>query len=67
MPTDVMPRRPLGAGLLTVAQAAERLGRSESWLHRWINDGDCPFVFKLRRRWVISEERLEAFVRGEVA
>ena len=52
--------------LLTVDEAADRLGISRSTLVRWIRSG-APFVVKVAGRTRISVPRLERYLHGQDA
>lgn len=46
--------------LLTVKQAAKKLGLGESTVHLWITKGYFPGAQKLGRDWLIPEDEIEA-------
>ncbi len=59
--------RPATGGLLTPAQAAERLGVGERVLERWRSTGDGPVYVRLTRRMLrYRAEDLAAFVAGSL-
>lgn len=53
--------------LLTVAEAAERLGMAERTLRTWMSEPDFP-LRRLRRgrRWALSARQVEMYVDGEL-
>lgn len=54
-------RRPPRPALLTVAQAAERLGLTAWRVRQFVADGRLPATRYGQRQYLITEEALEAF------
>ncbi len=50
--------------LMCVADVAKAIGASTQTVQRLMARGDIP-AFKLGRRWYVSEERFDEFVRKE--
>lgn len=51
--------------ILTVPEAAERLGIARTTLWRWIRAGGVPFVIQVGQRTRVSAPRLERYLHGE--
>ena len=58
-PRYVAPASPPGVGpaLLTIKEVSKLIGKSESWIHQYINDGKFPEQLKLgsSARWKLTE------------
>ena len=51
--------------LLTVAQAAERLGISEVTAYRLVAQGEMPGAVRVGGQWRVSKPRLERHLHGD--
>lgn len=59
----VLPKLP--PDLLTVPQAAQRLGIGANLAYRMAEAGELPGAFRVGRHWRVSVVRLERFINGE--
>ncbi len=57
----------MSATLLTLDQAASRIGRSVETLRYWRKRGEGPKTFRLGRRVVVAEEDLNAWIDAQRA
>lgn len=53
--------------LLSMTEAARRLGVHVDSLYRWARAGHFPPAVRLGSRWVVSVPRLERYLHGESA
>lgn len=51
-----------GSRLLTVAEAAEELGRRAEWVRTLVADGSIPGGRKVRGRWMVPARALSEWV-----
>ena len=51
--------------LLSLKDVAKRLSVSERWVAAKVRAGDIPAI-KLGKKWRVSEESLENFVKGRI-
>lgn len=67
-PPKSRQRDPLPAGrkTLTVPETAEMLGKSLAWTHRALRNKLIPAV-KVAGSYVISREKIEQFINGELS
>ena len=52
--------------LLSIPQAAERLGVSANTVRRLIQDGEFPEAIRVGRQWRVSKPRLDRRLHGEI-
>jgi hypothetical protein len=52
--------------LMTVPQAARRIGKHPESLYRQCRAGTFPPAVKIAGSWRVSAPRLEAYLRGEI-
>jgi excisionase family DNA binding protein len=53
--------------LLTMSQAAERVGMHRDTLYRLARAGQFPPALQIGSRWLVSVPRLERFLHGDLA
>lgn len=58
--TETTIRRPL----LSVREAAELAGVTESTAYRWANTGELPGAVRVHGRWYVRRVVLEAWLAG---
>lgn len=51
--------------LLTIPQAAARLGVSPDTAYAMARDGELPGAFRVRGQWRVSAVRLDRHIHGE--
>jgi len=57
----------LAPDLISIRQAAERLGLHPDTLYRLARTGHFPPAVQIGARWVVSVPRLERFLHGELS
>ena len=60
-----MPKEIAGVTLYTVTEISEKLGVSEITIRNYINEGRLQAT-KIARKWHVSEEVLQSFVKGKL-
>lgn len=57
----------MNSTILTLDQAAVRIGRSVETLRYWRKRGEGPMTFRLGRRVVVAEDDLNAWIAAQRA
>jgi len=65
----VIPPQAVDKTKLTIAEAAQRCGKSKEFISGWLQDGDCPFGYARKgtgEKWdyFIVAARLESYLSG---
>lgn len=61
------PARALEPDLISIPQAAERLGLHHDTLYRLARTGQFPPAVHIGAKWLVSVPRLERYLHGEAA